>query len=95
MIKKSVGFVALTLFVGLILGTVAGELLAWGLPEGVVKEFFLTGVEFSLAGLAGNDSGVITLDLVVLTLSFGLMLKLNITTILGLAVAYYFLRYFR
>ena len=32
MTKRSIGFVSLVLFVGIILGTVGGELLAWGLP---------------------------------------------------------------
>ena len=95
MTKRTIGFVSLTLFIGLIFGTVAGELLAWGLPEGVVKDFFITSVEFNLAGLVGSETGVITLDLIVLSVSFGLTLKLSITTVLGLAVSYYFLRYFR
>ncbi|MBT3215988.1 MAG: DUF4321 domain-containing protein [Candidatus Marinimicrobia bacterium] len=95
MTKRSIGFVSLVLFVGIILGTVGGELLAWGLPAGVVKDFFLTSVEFNLAGLVGNDTGVITLDLKVFSVSFGLVLKLNITSILGLAISYYFLRFFR
>lgn len=93
--KRSLGVIFLILFLGLVIGTLAGELLAWSLPEGVVKEFFLTSVQFDLAGLAGSESGVINLDLKVVTLKFGLGLKLNITTLIGLATAYYFLRYFR
>lgn len=76
-------------------GTLVGELLGWILPAGVVKDFFLTSVSFDLGGLVGQDSGVIVLDLIMFTLKFGLSLKINFTSIIGLAGAYYFLRYFR
>jgi len=95
MTKRSIALVAITLFVGAMAGTLAGELLVWILPEGVVKDFFLTSVTFDLAGLVGNESGVIVLDLIMFTLKFGLALKINFTSIIGLASAYYFLRYFR
>ena len=93
--KRSIFFVFIVLLIGAMAGTMAGELMAWILPEGVVKDFFLTSVSFDLAGLVGNDSGVIVLDLIMFTLKFGLSLKINFTSILGLAGAYYFLRYFR
>ena len=76
-------------------GTLVGELLGWILPAGVVKDFFLTSVTFDLGGLVGQESGVIILDLIMFTLKFGLSLKINFTSIIGLAGAYYFLRYFR
>ena len=65
------------------------------MPEGVVKQFFLTGIDIDLAGLAGYDSGVIVLNLIVLTLKFGLTVSLNFIGLVGLTTAYYFLRYFR
>ncbi|MFQ6614284.1 MAG: DUF4321 domain-containing protein [Fidelibacterota bacterium] len=83
------------LFFGAIIGSVLGALFAWMLPEGVVKSFFLTGIHFDLAGLLGDQSGVITLDLVVISLKFGLTIVLNFVSLLGMAAAYYFLRYFR
>lgn len=95
MLKRSIFFVFIVLVVGAMAGTLTGELLAWILPEGVVKDFFLTSVSFDLAGLVGNESGVIVLNLIMFTLKFGLSLKINFTSILGLAGAYYFLRYFR
>ncbi len=95
MTKRSLALIALTLFVGAMAGTLTGELFGWILPEGVVKDFFLTSVTFDLAGLVGNESGVIVLDLIMFTLKFGLSLKINFTSIIGLASAYYFLRYFR
>ena len=95
MTKRSLALIALTLFVGAMAGTLTGELFGWILPEGVVKDFFLTSVTFDLAGLVGNESGVIVLDLIMFTLKFGLSLKINFISIIGLASAYYFLRYFR
>ncbi|HJL63788.1 MAG: DUF4321 domain-containing protein [Candidatus Marinimicrobia bacterium] len=95
MIKRSLALIALTLFVGAMAGTLTGELLGWILPEGVVKDFFLTSVTFDLAGLVGNESGVIVMDLIMFTFKFGLTLKINFTSIIGIAGAYYFLRYFR
>ncbi len=77
------------------MGTLLGELLGFVLPEGVVKDFFLTSVHFDLAGLVENETGVISLDLIMFTVKFGLKLIFNFTSLIGLATAYYFLRYFR
>ncbi|MFH1853521.1 MAG: DUF4321 domain-containing protein [Candidatus Neomarinimicrobiota bacterium] len=93
--KRSLTIIALVLFIGAMLGTLIGQLLGWVLPESVVRDFFLTGVSFDLAGLVGDQSGVITLNLIILTLKFGLSLNFNFASMIGLATAYYFLRYFR
>ncbi|NOZ75162.1 MAG: DUF4321 domain-containing protein [FCB group bacterium] len=95
MLKRSWIQVFMVLFFGAIVGSVLGELFAWMLPEGVVKSFFLTGIHFDLAGLLGDQSGVITLNLVVISLKFGVTIVLNFVSLLGMAAAYYFLRYFR
>jgi len=95
MTKRSITLIAITLFVGAMAGTLTGELFGWILPEGVVKDFFLTSVTFDLGGMAGYENGVIVLNLIMFTLKFGLSLKINFTSIIGLASAYYFLRYFR
>lgn len=92
---RSIFLIFIILLVGAMAGTFLGELLGWILPAGVVKDFFLTSVEFDLAGLAGNEKGVIVLNLIMFTVKFGLSLKINFTSILGLSAAYYFLRYFR
>ena len=59
------------------------------------KEFFLNSIDFNLGGLVGSETGVITLDLIMLSIQFGLTLTFNFTSIVGFASAYYFLRYFR
>ncbi|MCK4904494.1 MAG: DUF4321 domain-containing protein [Candidatus Marinimicrobia bacterium] len=92
--KRSWGYITLGLFVGALIGSLLGSLLGWILPAGVVKDFFLLGVNFDLAGLVGNDSGVIVLDLIIITFKFGLSIAFNFTSLIGLATAYYFLRFF-
>ena len=68
MAKRSIALITITLFVGAMAGTLTGELLGLILPEGVVKDFFLTGVSFNLGGLMGNDSGVIVLNMIMFTI---------------------------
>ena len=93
--KRSLGIIVLVLFFGTLLGTLLGELLGWILPDSVVREFFLRSIDFSLAGLTPNGSGVISLDLIMYSVQFGLSIPFNFTSIIGFSVAYYFLRYFR
>jgi len=93
--KKSWGYITLGLVAGALIGSLIGNLLGWILPAGVVKDFFLVGINFDLAGLVGNDSGVIVLDLIIVTIKFGLSVAFNFTSLIGLATAYYFLRFLR
>ena len=93
--KRSISVIILILFFGTLFGTLIGELLGFLLPDSVVKEFFLKSIDFNLGGLVGSETGVITLDLIMLSIQFGLRLTFNFTSIIGFASAYYFLRYFR
>lgn len=93
--KRSIMIIVIALFVGAVVGTLLGQLLGYVLPEGVVKQFFLRTAEISLGGLVGSENDAISIDLGVFSLTFGLSLKLNFAALLGLAGAYYFLRYFR
>ncbi len=93
--KRSMGNVFLILLFGTMIGTLTGELLGFILPQGVVKDFFLTSVQFELPGVIGDENGVVTIDLLMFTLKFGLKIVVNFTSIIALAVSYYFLRYFR
>lgn len=93
--KRSWGYITLGLFVGAVLGSLFGSLLGWILPESVVKDFFNLGVSFDIAGLVGNETGVIVIDLLIITLKFGLSITFNVASLIGLAAAYYFLRFFR
>ena len=92
---RSISLIFLILFFGAMMGTLLGELLGFLLPPGVVKDFFLTSVYFDLAGLFGNANGVVTFDVVMFVLKFGLEITINFASIIGLATAYYFLRFYR
>lgn len=85
--KRSIAVIFLVLIIGAAIGTILGDVLGMILPEGVVKQFFLQSVSWGISP--------ITLDVIVMTITFGLRIKFNISSVLGLAAAYYFLRYFR
>ncbi len=93
--KRSITLLIIGLISGAMIGSLLGEFIGLILPEGVVKNFFLTGIGFDLAGLVGNDTGVIVIDLIIINLKFGLSIYFNFVSLIGLATAYYFLRYFR
>ncbi|UCH11662.1 MAG: DUF4321 domain-containing protein [Fidelibacterota bacterium] len=85
--KRSIFVLFIVLIFGAAIGTVLGDVLGMLLPEGVVKQFFLQSVSWGISP--------VTLDLIVGTVTFGLRFKFNISSVVGLAGAYYFLRYFR
>ncbi len=93
--NRDISLIVIGLFSGAIIGGVMGNLMVWILPEGVVKDFFLTSITFDIGGVVGNEVGVIVIDFKIITLKFGLSLALNFTSVIGLATAYYILRYFR
>ena len=93
--KLQLHFIVLSLFVGAIFGGVVGNIFSLILPESVVKDFFLTSITFDLGGLVNNDLGVFIIDLKVIVLKLGLSMSFNFTSVIGIAVAYYILRYLR
>lgn len=94
--NRDVSLIALGLLTGAIIGGVIGNLMGWMLPEGVVKDFFLTSFDLDIgSSFAGSESGVIIIDLKIITLKFGLALSLNFTSVIGIATSYYILRFFR
>ena len=93
--KRQIHIITLSLLVGALFGGVIGNLFALILPESVVKDFFLTSITFDLGGLVSNELGVFIIDLKVIVLKFGLSMSFNFTSVVGIAVAYYILRYLR
>ena len=92
--NREISLIATGLLTGAIIGGVLGNLMGWMLPEGVVKDFFLTSIDFDIGSSIGSGKGVIVIDLNIITLKFGLSLSFNFTSIIGLATAYYILRFF-
>ncbi|MCK9484088.1 MAG: DUF4321 domain-containing protein [Candidatus Marinimicrobia bacterium] len=75
------------LLLGAMLGSLLGELLKMALPDGVVKEVFLRSIDVML--------GPAVIDLLMFSVTLGLTLKFNFIGIIGIAVAYYILRFWR
>ena len=74
--EKNVWILILFILCGIVVGGLLGEL-----PSNVDFLWWLSyGEEFGI-------SEAITLDLIVITLSFGLMLKINIASIIGMILA--------
>ena len=75
------------LLFGAMLGSLVGELIRMSLPDGVVKEVFLRSIDIML--------GPAVIDLIMFSLTLGFTLKFNFIGIVGLAIAYYILRFWR
>lgn len=93
--NRDISLIIIGLFSGAMIGGVIGNLLGWLLPNGVVKDFFLTSLNFDIGGATNSETGVLVLDLSVIVMKFGLSMNFNFTSIIGFASAYYILRYFR
>ena len=90
--KRSIKLIIFGLFVGSFLGTLIGNILAFILPDDTaVKQFFSISYNFTFGSI--NDSYLI--DLGIIILDFGFILKFNVCSIIGFGIAYYLLKYFR
>ena len=85
--NKPILLAVYTLTLGAVLGTLVGEILGFILPEGVVKQFFLLSKTLSV--------GPGTLNIIMLQLTLGLSITLNVISLIGIAIAYYLLRWWR
>ncbi len=85
--NKPILLAVYTLTLGAIVGTLIGEILGFILPEGVVKQFFLLSKSLSV--------GPGALNIIILQLTLGLSITLNVISLIGIAIAYYLLRWWR
>jgi len=84
--RKKFKVYVVILVAGLLIGGLFGQMLVWVLPDGVVREMFLTSVEGSF--------GPAKLDLGVLNFTVGAGLRLNIMSVVGVFIASYLFRSF-
>ena len=85
--KRTVKFIFLILFFGIIAGSILSMLLGFILPEGVVKDFFLMYQELGWQRT--------TINLGVVKITTGFTFEVSVCSLMGLFMSWYFLRYFR
>ena len=84
--KRSLGILILFLFLGAIIGSALGELIALLIPEGVVKQFFIR------SATIGFDP--VTLNLGFINFTLGFKFILNVIGVVGIVFAAYLLRWY-
>lgn len=84
--RKPLGLVIAVVILGMLIGSVLGELIDGFVVEGVVNDFFTRSIT---AGF-----GPAPLDLVVIKLTLGLSIKLNVISVVGVVLAAYLLRWY-
>jgi|TARA_B100000959_G_C14470607_1_gene414895 hypothetical protein len=88
--KRSIGFIFLVLFFGVISGSILSQFIGSLFPEGVVKDFFLTSKSIGW-GITPNN----WIDLFVIRIKTGFFIDISVVSIIGIGIAWYFLRYFK
>jgi len=85
--NRRIGVLSLWLVCGAVAGSLLGELLGLILPEGVVRQFFLSAASIGF--------GPATVDLAVISITVGFRLTINVVGVLGILFAAYYFRWFR
>ena len=88
--KRSISFIFLVLFFGVILGSILSQFIGTFFPVGVVKDFFLTSNSIGWGIKPDN-----CIDLYVIRFKTGLFVDISVVSILGLGISWYLLRYFK
>ncbi len=85
--RRSVGTIALILFLGIVVGTVLGEVVGLVLPEGkVIRDVFVNSLDYHF--------GPHHVDLVVFGFTVGFSLSVNLMGVIGLFAMILLLRWF-
>ena len=82
--KRGLGFWVVVLIFGAIAGSLLGELLGVAIPRGPIHAIFSRGINVGIPHFS--------VDLLAVTLSLGLTLRVNLCTVAGVVAAFYFLR---
>ena len=88
--KRSIAFIFLILFIGIITSSILAQLIGGLLPEGVVKDFFLT--SRSIGWGIRSDNWI---DLFIIRFKTGMFIDISVVSLIGMIIAWYYLRYFK
>ena len=88
--NRQIWFIALVILFGCLIGTCMSLFIGEVIPDGVVKDFFLSNETIGWGEADGN-----WLDLYIIKLKAGFRFKVSIISIFGMASSWYLLRYFR
>ena len=88
--QRSIGFIFLVLFIGIITSSIISQLIGGLLPAGVVKDFFLTSRSIGWGMQPDN-----WIDLFVIRFKAGLFVDISVVSFIGVVIAWYLLRYFK
>lgn len=89
--KRSIGFLIVATFVGILTGNIVGEVLnvifgSLDLQDNVVQKVLVD-------PLVKYEFPPLTLNLIVMTLTFGFSLNFNVISLLGIGTAWYYVKY--
>lgn len=89
--KRSVGFLIVAIFIGILAGNIVGEVLNLlfenlGLQNNVVQKVLVD-------PLVQYEFYPVRLNLMVMTLSLGFSLNFNVLSLLGIGTAWYYVKY--
>jgi len=84
---RRTGVFIIWLVAGAVIGSVFAELLGVILPQGVVRDVFLSSTSIGVEPL--------TINLAVMSLTVGFSLKINVVGVLGILFAGYYFRWYR
>lgn len=86
--RKSLGKMALVLLLGVLIGAVFSEVIGLFLREGsVAEQVFVRYKDFGVS--------TVTLNLVVMEFTFGIMFHVNLMSVVGVFIASQLLRWYR
>ncbi len=85
--RRPLAVLALILFLGIVVGTVFGEVVGILLPEGkVIRDVFVNSIDLHV--------GPLHLDLVVFSFTLGFSLKVNLMSAIGVVLVSLLLRWY-
>ncbi len=85
--KRSIRFIFLILFFGIICGSVITNIMTFILPDGVVRDFFLINTSIGWQPF--------TVNLLITKITTGFTFDISVCSLIGLFISWYFLKYLK